>query len=263
MTALCAGTASDVHLPTAGADNSGLPGMGGVFNATNCHLYHYAGNNPLRYTDPSGESVMDWVHTGLDVVGFVPGIGDVADGANAVLYLCEGDYVNAALSATSMIPLVGDAVSKGGKAVKTAIKHSDDIVAAGRKIAKHSDDIVGVGKQVLKHADDGLSNATQGVRKVSESAGSVKSGAAKVSNHGNSLNTTKPAQGYALRDVDTDEILKFGETTRGKKRYSKKYLNENNAYMDFQAKGSKREMHDWQHEKILDYKDNQKENVLL
>ena len=88
-------------------------GQGGIFNALNLNLYHYANNNPLRYTDPSGESVMDWVHTGLDIVGFIPGVGDIADGVNAVIYLCEGDYVNAALSATSMIPVVGDAVSKG------------------------------------------------------------------------------------------------------------------------------------------------------
>ena len=30
-------------------------GMGGVFNTTNSHLYHYAGNNPVRYTDPEGQ----------------------------------------------------------------------------------------------------------------------------------------------------------------------------------------------------------------
>ena len=42
------------YLPTAGADNSGLPGMGRVFNTTNCHLYHYEGNNPVRYTDSDG-----------------------------------------------------------------------------------------------------------------------------------------------------------------------------------------------------------------
>jgi len=34
--------------------NGNLPGMGGVFNTVNLHLYHYAGNNPIKYTDPSG-----------------------------------------------------------------------------------------------------------------------------------------------------------------------------------------------------------------
>ena len=46
------------YIPQAGKDNSQLPGLGGVFNTTNCHLYHYAGNNPVRYTDPTG--AFDW-----------------------------------------------------------------------------------------------------------------------------------------------------------------------------------------------------------
>jgi hypothetical protein len=29
--------------------------MGGVFNVVNLHLYHYAGNNPVKYVDPDGE----------------------------------------------------------------------------------------------------------------------------------------------------------------------------------------------------------------
>ncbi|GHV06711.1 hypothetical protein FACS189485_15690 [Spirochaetia bacterium] len=37
--------------------NGNLPGMGGVFNTINSHLYHYAGNNPVKYTDPDGRIV--------------------------------------------------------------------------------------------------------------------------------------------------------------------------------------------------------------
>jgi hypothetical protein len=33
--------------------------MGGVFNYVNLHAYHYAGNNPVRYTDPDGEAL--WI----------------------------------------------------------------------------------------------------------------------------------------------------------------------------------------------------------
>ncbi|MDR2259304.1 MAG: RHS repeat-associated core domain-containing protein, partial [Treponema sp.] len=32
--------------------NQNLPGQGGVFNVINLHAYHYAGNNPIKYTDP-------------------------------------------------------------------------------------------------------------------------------------------------------------------------------------------------------------------
>ena len=35
--------------------NQNLPGMGGVFNHINGNLYHYAGNNPIKYTDPDGK----------------------------------------------------------------------------------------------------------------------------------------------------------------------------------------------------------------
>jgi RHS repeat-associated protein len=38
--------------------NGNLPGMGGIYNTVNSHLYHYAGNNPLKYTDPDGKTTI-------------------------------------------------------------------------------------------------------------------------------------------------------------------------------------------------------------
>ena len=48
--------------------NENLPGMGGVFNVVNLHLYHYAGNNPVKYEDPDGRVPLVAI---LIVIGFV------------------------------------------------------------------------------------------------------------------------------------------------------------------------------------------------
>ena len=34
--------------------------MGGVFNHINGNLYHYGGNNPVKYTDPDGETTLSF-----------------------------------------------------------------------------------------------------------------------------------------------------------------------------------------------------------
>jgi hypothetical protein len=36
--------------------NENLPGMGGVYNYVNLHVYHYGGNNPIKYVDPDGRN---------------------------------------------------------------------------------------------------------------------------------------------------------------------------------------------------------------
>ena len=42
-------------------------GEGGVYNHINLNLYHYAGNNPIRYTDPNGKSAVSAVLFALAV----------------------------------------------------------------------------------------------------------------------------------------------------------------------------------------------------
>jgi RHS repeat-associated protein len=66
--------------------NKELPGMGGVFNYVNLHAYHYAGNNPVKYTDPDGRDIF--------LFGFTVGAGAGTGGTNtAGFYLCIPDDI--------------------------------------------------------------------------------------------------------------------------------------------------------------------------
>ncbi len=63
----------------------------------------------------------DVIHGVLDVAGFIPGVGAVADLANAGLYAAEGNWLDAGLSLASAVPGIGDTIAlakKTGKALK-------------------------------------------------------------------------------------------------------------------------------------------------
>ena len=74
------------------------------------------------------EKLGDWLmtkegrHAALDVVGI---FFDGADVVNAVLYLAEGDWGNAALSGICALPLLGDFLGKAGKGTKYLLKLTD------------------------------------------------------------------------------------------------------------------------------------------
>jgi RHS repeat-associated protein len=74
--------------------NGSLPGQGGVFNYVNLHVYHYAGNNPVKYIDPDGRE--DEHHTTTfgpdpDSFSFKDTIANINSAANANLDQPYGD----------------------------------------------------------------------------------------------------------------------------------------------------------------------------
>lgn len=69
----------------------------------------------------SSSTVSKLVHTALDVGGMLPGVGTVTEGANAALYMAQGDHAEAALSGMSAIPGAGELGAAAGRVAKDTI----------------------------------------------------------------------------------------------------------------------------------------------
>ena len=112
---------------------------------------HPGGNSapPIKPTEKEKSWWQRWgsdvVHTGLDIVGLIPGVGEVADGANALIYLAEGDKVNAAISAAAMVPGAGMAATGaklGKKVVGAAAEGGAEIGFTGRAPGADTDAVL-------------------------------------------------------------------------------------------------------------------------
>ena len=100
-----------------------------------------------------------------------------------------------------------------------------------------------------------IADTVHDTKKAAENIGEVAEAAKKVTKkiHGNSLDCPAINYGYVLLKDGTNEILKYGESIKGTKRYTNKFYTENNCYMLILEQGTKREMHEWQHNKIVEY----------
>ncbi|MDA8446988.1 hypothetical protein [Paracidovorax valerianellae] len=116
---------------------------------------------PIKPTEPEKSWWSRWgsdvVHTGLDVVGLIPGAGEIADGANALIYLAEGDKVNAAISAAAMIPGAGMAAT-GAKYGKKAVGAAAE--AVGKKTAREAEEALA--KREAKEAEEAAAKKAEG-----------------------------------------------------------------------------------------------------
>ncbi len=100
--------------------------------------YSFAGGNPISFVEINGHffgmdiDLSDVGHAVLDVAGNIPVVGWAADGANAIWYAAEGNYVDAALSASAMIPVIGGAATaaRAGKTIYKAVDSAGDAAKA-------------------------------------------------------------------------------------------------------------------------------------
>lgn len=99
------------------------------------------------------ERFLNKLQTGLDIVGCLPVIGDIADAINGVISLARGDIGTALISFIAVVPFVGDA-AKGLKYLDKAsglLKLGDKAVDIGKATAKNASKKVSktVKKEVL------------------------------------------------------------------------------------------------------------------
>ncbi|GAA3357923.1 hypothetical protein [Saccharopolyspora gregorii] len=139
------------------ADNADGHQTAGEYGYTADQLTAAAGSDeglPWGKTEDTSNPLSDIGHFVLDLGGLIPGIGELADGANASWYAAEGDYTNAGLSAAAMIPFAGWGATGGkllGKGAKVVTEGGQE--AAGLT-AKNLDEVTKPGRRSFADLPD-------------------------------------------------------------------------------------------------------------
>ncbi len=208
--------------------------------------YQFGLDNPILYNDPSGEC--PWC--------LIPAI--IAEVAGTVA------VTDAVIVGTATTTATTVATSPG--LIQKAIQANADLIDRTGYVSMP----LGFGSvsiQVIKPKEQATTqpntaNNTNGTITLYKPKDVVVKATGKKE-HGNKLND-KPAEGYTLRDKKTGEVKKYGETTRGEdrygkgqqKRYSKNELEKKGVEYRKEERGTKKEMHQWQHNKINEHKGN-------
>jgi len=107
-----------------------------VFNYVNLHLYHYAGNNPVKYTDPDGRTPKSPMEKQVDAVAKVGTF--LNENKEAIQKIGSGvGKIVMGLGIASLGVLGGGAITgiSGGAAVMQGAAVADLAIASGAAIA--------------------------------------------------------------------------------------------------------------------------------
>ena len=93
-------------------------------------------------------------------------------------------------------------------------------------------------------------NAGRKIADAADNANDIRKVASKI--HGNSLSSKRINYGYQLIDKNNN-IVKYGESKNPLTRYSKSWLAKHEYRVQIKVAGTKRGVHEWQHDMILNY----------
>jgi uncharacterized protein YukE len=82
-----------------------------------------------------------WVHAGLAIASFIPVVGTAASLIDAGIYLAQGDYLDAGISAVGAIPLIGE----GADALKAG-----RLAVAGARALEDTSQVVRIGEEGVR-----------------------------------------------------------------------------------------------------------------
>ncbi|WP_436713651.1 RHS repeat-associated core domain-containing protein [Brevibacillus formosus] len=115
------------------------------------------------------DGFLEKLGTALDVLSMVPGLGIIAGAASAVVSLCRGDLLGAALSIGTMLPIGGAAFGAAKLAAKGAAKLAAKGAAkAGGKLGREA------AKKAIQLGKNSMNKVLTGARKLKQQADQMR-----------------------------------------------------------------------------------------
>lgn len=197
-----------------------------------------------RLTD---QQKSDIAHHILDVIGLMPGPGDVADVINAAIYAREKQYFLAALSVICLIPAIGTAVGiakKAGKALpaKIIFEHADEIERIISQIAPELPN----GEKVAEAVAKIISDVKMGAEGIDLATGvATKSASKEATQVGSSAaarwysNPKWKEWAISIIKPNLTKVLNEASSKRARNRLIKTLTRDSNYKMKIQLKGIK------------------------
>ncbi|HCE7029497.1 TPA: polymorphic toxin type 15 domain-containing protein [Pseudomonas aeruginosa] len=173
--------------------------------------------------DDTGDKILDGLQLGLDVVGLIPVVGEIADLANAGISLARGDYAGAALSLLSAIPFAGW-LGTAGKVGRHGAKAAAEASAKAAKEAAER-------AAKKEAADKPAKEAAQ--KKAKEEAARKKASGAKA--NAKKLPKKKP-ECFDPRQSDAYKKMSEAEKKKYLKEYARQLKRQEDAINSMSAK---------------------------